>query len=303
MIGAVVNYMICMIQSLLKDYVERAEKNGLQSAELAWYKHRHEEFMRIASSVLSAAGATPGDELTTALGRAFEIFESIVQRSFEFKQEQARDFLYELSLRPDYAATAGSALYAAVGDMRGESATQLQWLASRFHRPLLNQVLRQPYRHVGPADVDVQLAGLLSVVQQTYKAAEYAVRQLDLAHHSLNLLLPKPTASAPLPSPWDSHSAASVEVQMSSTPSVMATLRTDHFATVAFLGEQSANTQASLGVATKPGGGIDAQVVRTNSVKTLRYCLLAAQRVESQRKYIADLASGTVDAVKPTTKS
>lgn len=300
MIGAVVKYMIDVMQFLIKDYVERAEKNGQQAADLAWYQQRHDEFMRIVSTVLCATGVKPGDDFGTALRCAFEIFESVVQRSFEFKQSQARDLLYELTLRPDYAAPAGSALYTAAGDIRGEAARQLQWLASRFHRPLLNQFFRQPYRHVGPVDVDVQLAGLLTVLQRTYRTTEYAVRQLDLTHHQLNLLLPKSAVSSSLPSPLDSLSEPSAEIQMSASPEVMAKLRSDHLATVAFLGEQASDTQAILGAATKPGGGIDAQVVRTNCVKTLRYCVLAAQRVESQRKYIADLLTGTVDALKLT---
>ncbi|HEX6819221.1 MAG TPA: hypothetical protein VF120_12665 [Ktedonobacterales bacterium] len=296
MIGQALVQFLTMVQQLLSDYVSRAETNGRQSAEIERYKRLQAEFACIVTSLLHGPdGKLPKDALT-ALARAFEIVEMIVERPVDLLRAQVGDHLYEMSLRPEYAAIPGSILYNAAAHLRATAANQFAWSNERFRRPFLTALLHRPYRHVGPADIEIQFVALLAAAREMSRAAESALRRLDLATHPATLLLPK-QAQPDAPSPAiSSEGSSSALIKLSAPHDVMERLRSKLVVSASLLGDQSRVTVEELAKATVPGGGVDPRIVRENGLKLLRACAIGIAHIENGRKYIADLNNNTVDA-------
>lgn len=297
MIGQALVQFLTMVQQLLSDYVSRAEANGRQTAEIERCKQLYAEFSRIVASLLQGSAHKLPEQVAAALKRAFDIAEQIVEQPLGLVQTQLRDHLYDMAQRPEYAAVAGSMLYEAATALRDTSVKQLVWSQERFRRPFVSRLLHRPYRHVGPADVDIQLVELLTVVHTTSRAAEIALRRLDLTNHPATLLLVGQSAStmsiAPPPSVGG---AATARIQLSASPAVMERLRGALVGNAAFLADQSSVALNELAKATRPGGGVNAHTVRANCMKLLHGCAIGMARSERTRDIIATLRDGTVDA-------
>lgn len=287
---------LTMVQQLLSDYVSRAEANGRQGAEIERCKRLYAEFTCIAESLMSGPVSKISKEAAAALARALEIVETIIGRPIELIQAQLSDHMYEMSLRPEYAAIPGSALYKAASHLRATATKQFVWSNERFRRPFIATLLHRPYRHVGPADVDIQLVALLVASHETSRAAEGALRRLDLANHPATLLMARQSQGSILIPPTPGDDAASALIQLSAPRDVMERLRGKLLQAASLLGDQARVTVAELEQATTPGGGIDARIVRENCLKLLRACAIGLAHIEDVREYIANLGSHTVDA-------
>ena len=296
MIGQSLSQFLTMIQQLLADYVSRAEANGRQSAEIERYKRLQAEFACIATSLLHGPAGKLSKDALTALARAFEIVEMIVERPIDLLQAQVGDHLYEMSLRPEYAAIPGSILYNAAVHLRATAAKQFAWSNERFRRPFLAALLHRPYRHVGPADIDIQFVALLAAAHEMSRAAESALRRLDLATHPATLLLPRQTQPDALAPAIPGAGSTSALIKLSAPHDVMQRLRSKLIVSAGLLGDQSRVTAEELEKATVPGGGVDPRIVRENSLKLLRACAIGMAHIHDGRKYIADLNNNTVDA-------
>lgn len=292
--GQALIQFLTMVERLLSDYVARAEANGRQTAEIERCKQMYAEFSRIVASLLQGSTHQLPEHVMSALKRAFDLAEQIVEQPLELVQAQLRDHMYDMAQRPEYAAVAGSALYEAAAALRDTSVKQLIWSQERFRRPFLSRLLHRPYRHVGPADVDIQLVELLSVVHTTSRAAEIALRRLDLTDHPATLLLARQPASgigiAPPPS------VGGATIQLSASPVVMERLRRALMSNAAFLADQSNVALTELAQATRPGGGVNAHTVRANCMKLLHGCAIGMAQSVRTRDVIATLRDGTVDA-------
>lgn len=290
----ILSQLLWLIRQLLLDYVERAEKSAQQSADASPSRSLFDEFQRIVTPLLNQRGLTAAAASNEVLEKALKLVATVVTSTETHVRAGATEYLREAALNPVRAAEAGSLLCDALIALITLADGQLVWLDARFKRSWLDRRLSRPYEHIGPSDLDIRLVELMTALHTTTHDAESALRRLDLMHHPVSDFLLKGrgnedesatlTTSEPL-------TPRTIVTMTEASVADMDGLRTTHTGTVKLVKSHATDALNIVQVSRKPGGGVDPRAVRTASVMTVRFCVIALKRAYDEHRMLVELES------------
>ncbi len=267
----------------LQEYIRAAERARHDEMELKILRELLNELDRLISPLVSSAASGAARISQDSFREVMEIMGRAGAALASYAYDNVTDYIEDKSLSNAAAVTASTRLHEALAALLGVTADQRRWLDTRARPPALMSRFRSgPYRQVEPADFQMQVVELASMLDSVAQEAERAQRDIALAHHPSRYFLPSLPA---LPTPTQPETEQS-PVSRREPQQILKTtneLRKMYGSTLLFVEEFAGQVKTRLEQHTRPGGGINAIIVRAQITLTISFCFQSRLMLDGMR--------------------
>ncbi len=273
------------ILAAVQEYVKSAERARRDEMELKILRELLNELDKLISPMVAAATSGTAKASQATIEQVMNIMKRSGTALASYAYDNITDYIEDKSLSNAAAVEASTRLHEALAALLGVIMNQRQWLDTRFRRPALSLLMKKPYRVVEPADFQMQVVELMSMLDSVTLEAERAQRDAALAHHPTRYLLSgiPPLLASTAPETENSPISRREPRQVLRT---IYELRKMYYSTLLFVEEFAQQVKTRLEQHTRPGGGINAIVVRAQITLTISFCLQSQLMLDGMRTAI-----------------
>lgn len=273
------------ILAAVREYVNSAERARRDEMELKILRELLSELDKLIAPLVAAATSGTVKASQATIEQVMNIMKRSGTALASYAYDNVADYIEDKSMSNAAAVQASMRLHEALVALLGVIGNQRQWLKNRFHRPALNRLLYKPYRVVEPADFQMQVVELMSMLDSVALEAERAQRDVALAHHPARYFLPG--ISGPLaPTPPETENSPISRREPRQVLRTTRELRKMYSSTLLFVEEFAQQVKTRLEQHTRPGGGINAIIVRAQIILTISFCLQSQLMLDGMRTAI-----------------